>query len=126
VARWREVVAAQAGFGVPAAFALVGLVFFATRQARDAAEARAALLGEAERRSAAEALAEGEARLQRALATGRVFASEWEPAADEVLRSANCGPILGFDVGHRARLHRSHPSGGSRPLHRRGDGRDAG
>ena len=119
MARWREVVAAQAGFGVPAASRAWRVAKNTSPTSANAAEARAALLGEAERRSAAEALAEGEARLQRALATGRVFASEWEPAADEVLRSANCGPILGFDVGHRARLHRSHPSGGSRPSPRR-------
>jgi response regulator RpfG family c-di-GMP phosphodiesterase len=52
------------------------------------------LVDEAER--AATALRESEGRLQQALGVSRSFTFEWLPATDEVLRSANCGVILGL------------------------------
>lgn len=67
VARWREIVAWQAGFGAPAAFASIALVLFASRRARETAEAHAALRVEVAGRAATRALRESEERY-RALA----------------------------------------------------------
>ncbi|MGE4043502.1 MAG: ATP-binding protein [Acetobacteraceae bacterium] len=64
VARWRNAVAWQAGLGIPAAIGLTGLAIFAFRRSREAAEARAALAVEAERRQGAEKLARSDARLR--------------------------------------------------------------
>lgn len=62
VAEWRGIAAWQAGFGGSAVAALAGLVLFASRRSRDAAEAHAALQVEAAGRAAAEALRESEER----------------------------------------------------------------
>ena len=76
--------------------------------ARDAAAARA----QAER--IADALRESEERLRNALEAGHVFTFEWDPSTDRVLRSPNCGPILGWtsDATHdtgQAFFARIHP-----------------
>ncbi len=97
IGEWQSAIMWQGAFAGPAVLGLVGLVLLAFRRSREAVEARASLRMEAERRLAAEALAHSEARLQRALAAGHVFAFEWNPTTDEVVRSANCGPILGFE-----------------------------
>src|SRR5215471_6567527 len=52
----------------------------------------------AERRQHEAVVAEGEARLQEALAVGAVLAFEWDPLTDLVRRSSNAGQILGYDL----------------------------
>ncbi len=49
-----------------------------------------------DRKLAAEILRESEARLRQALDAGRVFTFEWHPGTDEVRRSPNSAPILGW------------------------------
>ncbi len=61
-AHWGSLLAWQAGFGIPAVIALAGLVLFAFRSSRGAAEAHAALQVEAVGRISAEALRESEER----------------------------------------------------------------
>jgi PAS domain S-box-containing protein len=71
--------------------------------------------GELERRQAEEALLESHARLSQALTVGRQFAFEWNCATDEIIRSEDCGPILGFEGEAAVRgtgqdyLQRLHP-----------------
>ena len=65
------------------------------------------------RRQAEEALRDSEERLRLAAEAARMFAFEWLPETDAVLRSAECAPILGLteeptrDTGaaYFARLH---------------------
>jgi PAS domain S-box-containing protein len=66
-------------------------------------------------RKAEEALKESEERLSMALYAGRVFGFEWNPQTDTVIRSNNCGIILGmsgdtatYDTG-RDFFNRIHP-----------------
>jgi PAS domain S-box-containing protein len=50
---------------------------------------------------AQKALRESEERLRVAAEVGRMYAWEWDPATDAVLRSAECADILGLDGGGR-------------------------
>ena len=47
---------------------------------------------------AQKALRESEERLRVAAEVGRMYAWEWDPATDSVLRSAECAGILGLDA----------------------------
>jgi PAS domain S-box-containing protein len=49
-----------------------------------------------ERKQAEEALKESEERLHLAAQAGRMFAFDWTPRTDEVVRSAECADILGL------------------------------
>jgi PAS domain S-box-containing protein len=55
-----------------------------------------------DQKEAGAALAESERRLRAALEAGRVFALEFDPAADLMLRSANAAAILGLPAGEAA------------------------
>jgi two-component system sensor kinase FixL len=85
-ARWREMVAVQLGFSVPAILGLIMLVGSTYRRSREAAEAREALRIEATRRASAEALRESEQRLRLAQEAGGVGTWDW----DVVHRIATC------------------------------------
>ncbi len=50
-----------------------------------------------DRKRAEEALQKSEERLRQAAQAGRMFAFEWNPVTDEVIRSEEAGPILGLD-----------------------------
>jgi len=50
---------------------------------------------------AQKALRKSEERLRVAAEVGRMYAWEWDPATDKVLRSAECLSILGFDGANR-------------------------
>jgi PAS domain S-box-containing protein len=50
-----------------------------------------------ERKRAEEALKKSEERLRQAAQAGRMFAFEWDPVTDEVIRSEEAGPILGLE-----------------------------
>ncbi len=94
VARWRGIVAWQAGFGVPAAFALVGLVGFAFKRSRDVAEVRAGLRVDAERRASAEALGESEARLRAATEGAGLGIYEFDFAHRAIWLDARAAALL--------------------------------
>jgi PAS domain S-box-containing protein len=49
-----------------------------------------------ERKQAEEALLESQERLRLAAQAGRLFAFEWNPKTDEVIRAEECGDILGL------------------------------
>jgi two-component system, cell cycle sensor histidine kinase and response regulator CckA len=51
-----------------------------------------------ERKQTERALREGEERLRVAAEVGRMYAWEWDPATDAVLRSAECADILGLSA----------------------------
>jgi PAS domain S-box-containing protein len=50
---------------------------------------------------AQKALRKSEERLRAAIEVGRMYAWEWDPATDTVLRSRECMGILGLDGAHR-------------------------
>lgn len=87
LAVWRQQVAEQLFIGLPATAVLLGLAL-AVRRSQTTLERRVA--------DRTADLAASEARLQAALGAGRVFAFEFDPGADIVLRSPNAAGILGL------------------------------
>lgn len=75
-ARWREAVAMQLAFGIPAALALIGLAMLARRSARDLAQANDGLEWRVAERTGA--LEERDARLRLAMATAALGIVEWD------------------------------------------------
>ena len=66
-----------------------------------------------ERKKAEQALREGEERLHLAIQAGGMYAYEWDPLTDRVIRSAECVDILGKDeplqITRRELTTRVHP-----------------
>ncbi|WP_237213448.1 PAS domain-containing protein [Falsiroseomonas oryziterrae] len=87
LAAWRQQVLEQLAIGLPATGLLLGLAM-AVRRSQTTLERRVA--------DRTADLAASEARLQAALGAGRVFAFEFHPTADIVLRSPNAADILGL------------------------------
>lgn len=105
VAQWRQTVAAQLGFGVPAILGLILLVGSTHRRSREAAEAREALRVEATRRAAAEALRESEERLRLAQEAGGVGTWDWDAVRGVATCSEAYCRLYGLDPkgpGHQS------------------------
>lgn len=101
VARWRGTVAGQLAIGLPATIALLALALAVRRSHRALATSNAVLEARVAARTAE--LADNEARLQGALEAGRVFAFEYHPAEDLVIRSPGAAGILGLEPGQALR-----------------------
>jgi PAS domain S-box-containing protein len=97
MARWRETVALQVGFGLPAILGLMILVGSVSRRSREVAEAREALRSEAARREAAEALRDSEERLRLAQEAGGVGTWEWDPVRGVAVCSEAYCRLYGLD-----------------------------
>ncbi len=105
VARWRETVAMQVGFGVPAIFGLILLVGSTYRRSREVAETQEALQIEASRRAASEALRESEERLRLAQEAGGIGVWDWDVARDAATCSEAYCRLYGLDPkgpGHQS------------------------
>ena len=93
-AAWRTTVAGQLAIGVPALAILLATALAVRRAQQRLAEAKLALEGRVQARTAE--LAASEARLSEALEAGRVFAFTYEPGTDAVTRSVHAAAILGL------------------------------
>lgn len=105
IAQWRETVAVQLGFGVPAILGLLLLVGFTYRRSREVAEVREALHVEATRRAAAEALRESEERLRLAQEAGGVGTWDWDAVRGVATCSEAYCRLYGLDPkgpGHQS------------------------